>query len=283
MRNAGTMTTSHTRRLGPNTSQVISSLSRTNSDNHICRRPARHQNPLNKVPGFLARGFTLNELLAVIAIIGILAGLLVSALSRGMTSGKSAVCRNNFRQLGLGLNLYASELEKYPLYYGPGGSWNQALAPYLGVETWTLRCPFDKIWPTYQYNAWGTGWSPGRWTAQGLGLGGFDFREGPGVVSGSFNGTPIAEARVRAPSDMLAFMEVVFDVGYSGFGWPGVPQSNHADRRSSGAFCDGHVESSNPDRIPKITTSRTVFKPEAAYARRWNNDNEPHPETWPKN
>jgi hypothetical protein len=40
----------------------------------------------------------------------------------------------------------------------------------------------------------------------------------------------------------------------------------------------GHVETSNPAHIPKATTSngQPVFKPDAAYAKRWNNDNQPH-------
>jgi hypothetical protein len=25
------------------------------------------------------------------------------------------------------------------------------------------------------------------------------------------------------------------------------------------------------------------FNPDANYAKHWNNDNQPHPETWPKN
>jgi len=29
--------------------------------------------------------------------------------------------------------------------------------------------------------------------------------------------------------------------------------------------------------------SYLVFKPDAAYAKRWNNDNQPRPENWPKN
>jgi hypothetical protein len=45
----------------------------------------------------------------------------------------------------------------------------------------------------------------------------------------------------------------------------------------------GHVESSNPDLIPKARSAvfGEVFKPDARYAQRWNNDNQPHQETWP--
>ncbi len=67
-----------------------------------------------------------------------------------------------------------------------------------------------------------------------------------------------------------------------GFGWPGLVGSNHADRRSNGSFCDCHVETSNSDPIHQFQGSGDTywFKPDAALAKRWNNDNQPHPETW---
>lgn len=51
-------------------------------------------------------GFTLVELLIVIAVIGILSAMLLSVLSRGKLSAEGAVCQSNLRELGLAAQMY---------------------------------------------------------------------------------------------------------------------------------------------------------------------------------
>ena len=58
-------------------------------------------------------GFTLVELLSVIAVIGVLAALLVPALSRGTEQARAAKCASNIRQLFVANTLYAAEHGNY--------------------------------------------------------------------------------------------------------------------------------------------------------------------------
>jgi prepilin-type N-terminal cleavage/methylation domain-containing protein len=54
-------------------------------------------------------GFTIMELLVVIATVAILAALLLPAISRVKAAGKRAECLNNLRQIGFGIHLYAGD------------------------------------------------------------------------------------------------------------------------------------------------------------------------------
>ncbi|MDR1279844.1 MAG: prepilin-type N-terminal cleavage/methylation domain-containing protein, partial [Opitutaceae bacterium] len=78
-------------------------------------------------------GFTLVELLAVIVIIGVLAGILISVISRVRISARTAQCKSNMRQLSVGLRLFLADNRDIMPYHSITKDENgESLANWIG-------------------------------------------------------------------------------------------------------------------------------------------------------
>lgn len=101
------------------------------------------------------RGFTLVELLVVVAIIGALVALLLPAVQAARESSRRTSCANNLRQQGLALIGFESEHRTLPIgcvdcLEQPQRfhSWNSQILPWL--EQPALRKQLDFAVPSYQ-------------------------------------------------------------------------------------------------------------------------------------
>jgi len=121
-------------------------------------------------------GFTLVELLVVVAIISLLISILLPALNRAKEEARMVVCRTNLKSLGTAYAMYtADNNDWYPAAAGWGGDppiWDQRL--YGDNSFWAangvgekygpkyfdsldlLKCPSDKLDRSW----WGSGYHP---------------------------------------------------------------------------------------------------------------------------
>jgi len=252
-------------------------------------QPPKPANKSGASPRIHAGGFTLTELLVVMAIIGILAGLLLPALSKGKGQAQSAACKNLLRQTGLGLQMYVQENGWYPPLAEKGTTtlcFNR-LYPYYPAS-WTnasWNCPAyianngiisrDKVMTnstgiSYSYNCFGivSGWPdcPRSIFQLQLGLGHLprNSKKEPGVL---------------APSQMYAVADARSESAGQGIAG-GIKMSIWSFSCSEAApphgqaynilFCDGHAA--------LVKRGDYLYPPRTA--RNWNSDNQPHPEAW---
>jgi prepilin-type N-terminal cleavage/methylation domain-containing protein/prepilin-type processing-associated H-X9-DG protein len=92
------------------------------------------------------RGLTLLELVVVIAIVGILTGLLLSAVQRARDAAARAQCSNNLRQIGLALHSYHDSQQSFP----PGVSYGNGTDPYPFMSWCTRLLPYLELQPSWE-------------------------------------------------------------------------------------------------------------------------------------
>jgi prepilin-type N-terminal cleavage/methylation domain-containing protein/prepilin-type processing-associated H-X9-DG protein len=226
-------------------------------------------------------GLTMIEMLVVIAIIGILAALLLMAVSGAKARAQRIQCVNNLHQLGVGLQVVLADnngyLSRYPFQLESDGlgisepptNWFMTgvwLCPSVRWDK-SLNFPKGMMPASYGYNAFGV-----------LPIGNNDVHFGlkAHFNEGSHLYSPVGESQIANPNDMMAIAD-----GFTSGIYFMRPDSltnllrygNILTRHQGHAnvvFCDGHVESPTLHFLFEDTSDTALV--------RWNRDHQPHRE-----
>lgn len=192
------------------------------------------------------KGFTLVELLVVIAVIAILASMLLPALGQAKVRAQKTQCLNNLKQIGVSTEVYGQDFAGLVQINSPldrSKTWASVLSTnqHLGVEV--FLCP---TYPPRKFTNW---------------VKTFGVRQDPPseYLSGSFN-EYLKKDAVQRPVDYLH----VADTTSRGRGGIGAEQyyffraaselevhARHA-RQANGLFLDGHVEGCAQKRLESL-------------------------------
>jgi prepilin-type processing-associated H-X9-DG protein/prepilin-type N-terminal cleavage/methylation domain-containing protein len=256
---------------------------------HSCPRPAFSH---------AAGGFTLVELLAVIACIAILASLLLPVLANARSRGHATFCANNQRQLSLACVLYAGdEADALPYNLGEDEirttvsagyfySWSSSImswelepdntntarvvqggiGPYTSKHAGLYRCPSDRAVSDIQA---GAGWSARvRTTSMNAMIGdaGKFSRTGENVNNPHYRQF-FRLGLVPKPSQIFTLIEEHPDSNNDGYflnkpktlQWMDLPASFH-NGSANLAYADGHVAA----RKWLVAATRPAPRPDAA-------------------
>lgn len=225
--------------------------------------------------------FTLVELLVVIAIIGILAALLLPALSQSKRKAQQIQCVGNLHQQGIAMHTFMAEYNCYPTWITPSntdlpGRWwlTQLEGAGFGISNPEIDFYQKGVWqcpaapartgqlgdsPFYGLNVFGV--LPVGNLVTNFGIGG---QHSPDLTAFK----PVGDTEVVAPSEMMAIGDSDAFAFMRSVGYDFYHLSYRHQNKVNVVFCDGHVESPTLQLLFADTNDTALV--------RWNRDHQPH-------
>lgn len=258
------------------------------------------------------RAFTLLELLVVIALIGVLAALLLPALSAAKGHAKRATCLSHLRQVNLGLRMYCDDSsDKTPMVNGAAfwttawSSYRRLIKDYVGApgqpspRDKLFACPADTfyydlrpephpsikglcgLWPIHA----------SLWQQTNFDYSSYAFNAGiSNVFSRYTNSIGLTGRKLSSIQDPVKTVLVCEVPAFFPYSWhqPGRPSTFGAmtfahgatlflDARNMVGFVDGHVSYIkifwDPGPVqPGLWATAMQYNPPPGYDYKWSGD-----------
>jgi prepilin-type N-terminal cleavage/methylation domain-containing protein len=253
------------------------------------------------------KGFTLLELLVVVAVMAILAAMLFPAVNNAKAKVKRTTCGNNLRQINLGVRMYSDDSRDATPSPGTASArtnfvslysgYKDLMKSYVGLNGASssrhrlFACPGDTFFPSFVLPDTNT---PASYVRQSLhahpvfdhssyAFNGGDnktrtFEAGSWKAPG-LTGLKLSSIKRPARTVLIAEASALAPWSWHNPQWPDVPREplTYNDARNMVSFVDGHVSYLriywNTNRYPNGGFSFALaYDPPAGYDYQWSGD-----------
>jgi prepilin-type N-terminal cleavage/methylation domain-containing protein len=228
-------------------------------------------------------GFSLVELLVVIAVIAILAALLFPVLSAAQSRARRTTCLNNLRQISFGIRMYADDsadafppaTNQTPAAFTAYTQLMKSYVPMTGTEPARARlfaCPADTFYYLYKDYYPQSAYKQSRYYYSSYAFNGGNFSRGnppvakwPGIAGRKLSS-------IRGPAKTILDLEFAALLPYSWHEPRGASHFNNA--QDMVGFVDGHVSFIKMYWNPVTTNGLEAwqYEPPANYGYKWSGD-----------